>query len=320
MKVKILSEIQSITKNRSTKFGLVGGYFDLLHSGHATFLEKCRTLCDSLIVYVHNDETARNIKGPNRPLVSAYERAYLLSKLNSVDYVLLVEKVLQQNSIDQFDSYIIEQIYPSTYICVKENENSTIRIEKLKQKFANINIVGINRQSNVISTSILQEKISSGGTDLQSSEYLLRIERTNEYQYWIKKMKEYSAISNCKLAHVSAVVVCNNVEISYGINNSVTKCWCQDNDPFIDKYHHPKCLAIHAEHDAIMNAIQKGKVKQLRESTIIVEKSPCFECAKLIIKQGIKTVVYLREYTESDGRNLLIDNGISVKRYVGETA
>jgi rfaE bifunctional protein nucleotidyltransferase chain/domain len=63
------------------------GVFDLLHYGHAAYLERARKLGDALFVAVNTDASTRRLKGPTRPLVPARDRTRLLAALASVDFV-----------------------------------------------------------------------------------------------------------------------------------------------------------------------------------------------------------------------------------------
>ena len=63
------------------------GCFDILHRGHATYLQAARALGDVLIVGVNSDASVRRLKGENRPVNNENDRAYLLASLAAVDYV-----------------------------------------------------------------------------------------------------------------------------------------------------------------------------------------------------------------------------------------
>jgi rfaE bifunctional protein nucleotidyltransferase chain/domain len=64
------------------------GVFDVLHLGHATYLEQARALGVSLVVGVNTDASAKRLgKGPERPLNSQQDRALLLAALASVSLV-----------------------------------------------------------------------------------------------------------------------------------------------------------------------------------------------------------------------------------------
>ncbi len=67
------------------------GHFDLLHLGHVDYLVRARALGDALIVGVNGDDSTRALKGPQRPLVTATERAALLAALACVDLAVIFE-------------------------------------------------------------------------------------------------------------------------------------------------------------------------------------------------------------------------------------
>jgi rfaE bifunctional protein nucleotidyltransferase chain/domain len=64
-----------------------GGCFDLLHAGHVRMLETARALGDCLVVCLNSDDSVRRLKGPDRPIVPAHDRAAVLSGLACVDAV-----------------------------------------------------------------------------------------------------------------------------------------------------------------------------------------------------------------------------------------
>jgi D-beta-D-heptose 7-phosphate kinase / D-beta-D-heptose 1-phosphate adenosyltransferase len=65
-----------------------GGCFDVLHTGHVSLLESARRLGDCLVVLLNSDDSVRALKGPGRPLVTAAQRARVLSALACVDGVV----------------------------------------------------------------------------------------------------------------------------------------------------------------------------------------------------------------------------------------
>lgn len=64
---------------------LTNGCFDLLHRGHASYLAQSAALGEVLIVAVNSDASVRALKGPQRPLNSEVDRAYLIAALRCVD-------------------------------------------------------------------------------------------------------------------------------------------------------------------------------------------------------------------------------------------
>ena len=69
------------------------GCFDLLHVGHIRYLQSARQLGDALVVGLNSDESVRQLKGPQRPLMPEDERAEILAALACVDYVVLFQEV-----------------------------------------------------------------------------------------------------------------------------------------------------------------------------------------------------------------------------------
>jgi D-glycero-beta-D-manno-heptose 1-phosphate adenylyltransferase len=73
-------------------FVLTNGVFDLLHPGHASYLEEARRLAGrkgKLFVALNSDGSARALKGPGRPVLDEASRAYTLAQLRSVDGIVI---------------------------------------------------------------------------------------------------------------------------------------------------------------------------------------------------------------------------------------
>jgi len=71
------------------KLVVTNGCFDLLHRGHATYLAAARAHGDALLVLVNSDASVRELKGPSRPVVDEYSRAFLLASLRAVDAAMV---------------------------------------------------------------------------------------------------------------------------------------------------------------------------------------------------------------------------------------
>jgi len=68
------------------------GVFDLLHPGHVDVLLGARARGDALVVGLNSDASVKRLKGPDRPVRSEGERAYVLAALEAVDAVTLFEQ------------------------------------------------------------------------------------------------------------------------------------------------------------------------------------------------------------------------------------
>jgi rfaE bifunctional protein nucleotidyltransferase chain/domain len=83
------SRVVRRAQRRGERVVFTNGCFDLLHVGHVRSLEQARGLGDRLIVAVNADASVQRIKGRERPIVSARERAEVLAGLASVDWVVI---------------------------------------------------------------------------------------------------------------------------------------------------------------------------------------------------------------------------------------
>lgn len=76
-------------KEANLKLAITNGCFDILHRGHADYLYRAREQADALLVLINSDASVRTLKGPDRPVVDEYSRAYLLCALECVDAVVI---------------------------------------------------------------------------------------------------------------------------------------------------------------------------------------------------------------------------------------
>lgn len=93
---------------------LAGGCFDILHYGHITFLQKAKEQGDILVLLLESDQTIKETKGAERPIHSQEERAYMLSQLLPVDYVVLLPPNMKNEQYDQVVKWIQPAIIAAT--------------------------------------------------------------------------------------------------------------------------------------------------------------------------------------------------------------
>jgi rfaE bifunctional protein nucleotidyltransferase chain/domain/rfaE bifunctional protein kinase chain/domain len=80
-------DVVEVTRARGGVVVATGGCFDLLHVGHIATLRAARQLGDCLVVLVNSDTSARRLKGPDRPVQCARDRAAVVEALDCVDAV-----------------------------------------------------------------------------------------------------------------------------------------------------------------------------------------------------------------------------------------
>lgn len=77
------------------------GCFDILHRGHARYLEQARNIGSALIVAVNSDASVkRQNKGADRPINSLEDRMAVLASLACVDAVISFEEDTPFNAIN----------------------------------------------------------------------------------------------------------------------------------------------------------------------------------------------------------------------------
>jgi rfaE bifunctional protein nucleotidyltransferase chain/domain len=91
-KVMSLADAAAWRRGVSGKVVFTNGVFDLLHPGHVDVLLGARRRGDRLVVGINSDASVRRLKGPERPVRSESERAYVLAALAMVDAVVIFEE------------------------------------------------------------------------------------------------------------------------------------------------------------------------------------------------------------------------------------
>jgi len=79
-------------RKQGKKIVFTNGCFDILHYGHAKYLQDSKAKGDILVVAVNSDSSVRKIKGKNRPIVDEANRLKLLASLESIDYLTLFKE------------------------------------------------------------------------------------------------------------------------------------------------------------------------------------------------------------------------------------
>jgi len=128
-------EIRNNLKQNNKKVVFTNGCFDILHAGHVDYLIKAKECGDVLIVGLNSDKSVLNIKGNNRPIINQDERAFILSSLKPVDYVVLFDEPTPKEIIDKLipdvlvkgDDWAIDTIVGREVVEVNGGEVITIK-------------------------------------------------------------------------------------------------------------------------------------------------------------------------------------------------
>ena len=131
--------------------------------------------------------------------------------------------------------------------------------------------------------------------------------RPNWNNYWMKIAKDISERSTCLRHHFGCVIVKDNIIISTGYNGAprgfrdCTEIGCtKDKLNISSGTGHEKCIGIHCEQNALLQAGKESK-----GAILYVNGYPCKICARLMINSGIKEVVITGSYSDIEGLKLL---------------
>ena len=123
---------------------------------------------------------------------------------------------------------------------------------------------------------------------------------------YLRMATEWAKLSHCERRQVGAIIVKNNIIIADGYNGTPSgfeNC-CEDSNGDTHWY------VLHAEANAILKLAKSNNRGQ--NSTLYITLSPCKDCSKLILQAGIKRVVYINRYKDSEGIDFLSKAGIDV--------
>ena len=140
------------------KIGYTCGVFDLLHTGHLNLLERCKEMCDVLIVGVCNDDYVRTVKN-KEPIFSENDRVRLLNSLKCVDKAVLVDIETTNDKMLAFDKIGFEVLFSG------DDWKGTERYKKTEEQFAPLGVsIEYLSYTQGVSTSEIKKSIIERGS------------------------------------------------------------------------------------------------------------------------------------------------------------
>ena len=109
-KNKIKALIDSY-KAEGKRIVFTNGCFDILHSGHVSYLKGSKAEGDILIVGLNNDESIKRLKGLQRPINSLEDRIEVLSELSCIDHIIPFGKMGDDTPVP-----LLKQIRPHVFV------------------------------------------------------------------------------------------------------------------------------------------------------------------------------------------------------------
>jgi rfaE bifunctional protein nucleotidyltransferase chain/domain len=84
-----LRQLLAADRRAGHTIAFANGCFDVIHVGHVRYLQGAAAEADRLVVAVNDDLSVRRMKGEDRPVLSAPDRAELVAAVRGVDYVVV---------------------------------------------------------------------------------------------------------------------------------------------------------------------------------------------------------------------------------------
>tara|TARA_B100000963_G_scaffold345570_1_gene349784 strand:+ start:870 stop:1262 length:393 start_codon:yes stop_codon:yes gene_type:complete len=122
------------------KLIFTNGCFDILHKGHISLLEYCKSL-GTVIVGLNSDSSVRRLKGSKRPVNNERDRKYFLESLKYVDKVFIFEEDTPYDLITKIKPDIIVKGGDYTVESVIGKELSEVRIFKYVEGYSTTKVI-----------------------------------------------------------------------------------------------------------------------------------------------------------------------------------
>lgn len=134
--IKSFKDIEKVVERlnkKNKKIVFTNGCFDILHKGHVQYLNEAKALGDILIVGLNSDASVKRLKGESRPINCEEDRAYILSALECVDYVVVFEEDTPYE--------LIKKVNPSILVKGADYEGKEVVGSDIAEKTILINFV-----------------------------------------------------------------------------------------------------------------------------------------------------------------------------------
>jgi len=123
-----LEALGEFYRMREIPIAFTTGVFDVLHRGHARYLQLAASLGNGLVVGLNSDSSVRTLKGPERPILNEAQRAEMLCFLASVTWVTIFPELT--------GAEVIRILKPDAYLCVEGSWNGDIASKEEVQAMA----------------------------------------------------------------------------------------------------------------------------------------------------------------------------------------
>lgn len=137
------------------KVGYTCGVFDLFHVGHLNLLERCKELCDVLIVGICDDDYVENVK-KKKTVIKEQDRLRIIKSLKVVDDAFLVDIETTNDKMKAYDMFRFDVLFSG------DDWKGSERYLKTEQDFLKIGVsIEYLPYTKEVSTTMIKKQIES---------------------------------------------------------------------------------------------------------------------------------------------------------------
>lgn len=125
---------------------------------------------------------------------------------------------------------------------------------------------------------------------------------------YMETAQAFAAKSKCPRSQVGCALVLESGIVAPGFNGHASG---GPNEWAFSPTGNPE--VVHAELNSLGKCLEQGL--STRGATMYVTLSPCLECSKLLVRAGVKRVVYRDEYRLTTGIDYLRKYNVEVEKY-----
>ncbi len=136
-------------------------------------------------------------------------------------------------------------------------------------------------------------------------------------EYFIEMARLTATRATCPRRRVGAVLVRDNRVLATGYNGAVRGApHCDEVGCILVRHdNRESCVrAVHAELNVLLQCAWNGVSS--KGATLYCTDFPCVTCAKALVQAGIRRVVYLVDYPDSNSAAVLRAGGLTLERAV----
>ena len=133
--------------------GYTCGVYDLFHIGHLNLFERCKEMCDILIVGVCNDDYVRNIKH-KEPIINENDRLRIVKALKAVDDAFIIDIETTNDKMLALEKFKFDVLFSG------DDWKGSERYNKTEKDYAKYGVsIEYLPYTKEVSTTMLKEKI-----------------------------------------------------------------------------------------------------------------------------------------------------------------